>query len=242
MKSDKHLLMLLFAIYIFAIILVVVGAGSVFITTALKSGVNEAWLGFAGSIVGGLITAGAGAAAWFAAQRTINAARAVAQRREVDTYRVVQSELSPKVEMFVRYWRVIQRASKGRVEIKKTGETLIRSIGEYDVTDSWLDEMRRLGSDLSPIKRRELIDVLLGMQWVRDKVKVETGDENTAAHFYLLNLRTMLSHFERYLRAFDPDMARRFDGFTKSKIDHRPLSEHIDPLIKIFEETGNING
>ena len=47
MKSDKHLLMLLFAIYLFAIVVVVVGAGSEFVTTALKSGGNEAWLGCA---------------------------------------------------------------------------------------------------------------------------------------------------------------------------------------------------
>src|SRR5271163_1620994 len=140
MKNDKHLLMLLFAIYIFAIIVVVVGAGSEFVTTALKSGANEAWLGFAGSIIGGLITAGAGTAAWIAAQRTINAARVVAERRENDTYVVIQGELLPKIEMFVSYWRIIQRAREGRKEIKENGEVLIRSIGDSGISEDWLEE------------------------------------------------------------------------------------------------------
>lgn len=50
----------------------------------------------------------------------------------------------------------------------------------------------------------------------------------------------MLSHFERYLRTFDAEMAKRFDEFTKSQVDHRDLAEHIDPLISRFQETGNI--
>jgi hypothetical protein len=240
MKSDRHLLVLLLAIYLFAIVVVVVGAGSQAITAFLNRGVNQEWLGFTGSIIGGLITAGAGAAAWIAAQRTINVTRAVAERREDATYRVIQHELSPKVEMFVRYWRVIQRASKGGPEIKRNGEVLIRSIFEDGTSENWFDEMRRLGSDLGPIKRRELIDVLLGMRLVRDQIKIKNDGENRATHFYLLNLRTMLSHFDRYLRAFDPEMARRFDSFTKSAIDDRALAEHIDPLIQTFEETGGV--
>jgi hypothetical protein len=44
MKSDKHLLMLLWAIYLFAIIVVVIGAGSEAIAAVLKSGVNQQWL------------------------------------------------------------------------------------------------------------------------------------------------------------------------------------------------------
>src|ERR1700722_19221562 len=118
MKSDRHLLMLLFAIYLFAVAMVAIGTGSQAIATFLKSGVNQEWLGFAGSIIGGLITAGAGAAAWIAARRTINVTRAIAERKEEATYRVIQRELSPKVEMFVRYWRIIQRASKGTPEVK----------------------------------------------------------------------------------------------------------------------------
>jgi hypothetical protein len=240
MKSDKHLLVILLVIYGFAIVVVVVGAGSQALTSVLKSGVNQEWLGFAGSVIGGLITAGAGVAAWVAAQRTINATRNIAERREDATYRVIQRELSPKVEMFVRYWRIIQRASRGNAEIKRNGEVLIRSIVEDGISEGWLDEIRKLGSDLSPIKRRELIDVLLGIQLVRDQLRKKAGEDNRDIYFYLLSLRTMLSHFEKYLQAFDPEMARRFDRFTKSTVDHRDLAEHIDPLIKTFEDTGGI--
>ncbi len=155
MKSDKGLLTLLLAIYFVAIVVVVVGAGSQTITAVLRSGVNQEWLGFAGSIIGGLITAGAGAAAWIAAQRTINITLAVAERKEDATYRVIQRELSPKVEMFVRYWRVIQRASKAGPEIKRNGETLIRSIVEDGISENWLDEMRKLGSDQGENRRRK---------------------------------------------------------------------------------------
>ena len=212
-------------------------------TQILKTGVNQEWLGFAGAIIGGLITAGAGAAAWIAAQRTIATTRVVAHRREEATYCVVQNELSSKVEIFVRYWRIIQRASKSNPEIKRNGAVLIRSIAENGITDTWLDEIRKLGSDLDPLRRRQLIDVLLGLRLVRDQITARTDDDvgdNKAAYFYLLNLRTMLSHFERYLRVFDPMMAQRFEGFTKSAIDHRDLAEHIDPLVEAFEKTGTI--
>jgi hypothetical protein len=239
--NDKNLLTLLLTIYLFAIFVVVVGASSEAIAPLVKSGVNQEWLGFTGSVIGGLITAGAGAAVWIAAQRTINATRAIAERREDATYRVIQRELSPKVEMFVRYWRVVQRASKGGPEVKRNGETLIRSIVVDGFSENWFDELRKLGSDLSPVRHRELIDVLLGIKLVQDQIKVKTEGDNRSIHFYLLNLRTMLSHFERYLRAFDPEMARRFDSFTKSPIDHRSLAEHIDPLIEIFEKTGGIS-
>jgi hypothetical protein len=243
MKSDKQLLMFLIAIYLFAVAVVVVGAGAQAISTFVRTGVNQEWLGFTGSVIGGLITAVAGAAAWFAAQRTINVTRAVAERRENDAYHAIQRELIPKIEMFVSYWRIIERASKGRTEIKQNGEVLIRSIGDGGISEDWLDEMRKLGSDLGPSKRHELIDVLLGMQRVREQLKAITDREDPkSAHFYLLNLRTMLSHVERYLQSFDPEMARRFDGFTKSNIDHRMLAEHVEPLIKIFEETGNLDG
>ena len=239
MKSDKTLLVFLLTIYLLTVAVVMIGAGAQAITAVLKSGVNQEWLGFAGSIIGGLITAGAGAAAWIAAQRTINTTRAVAERRANATYRVIQREISPKVEMFVCYWRVIQRASKAGPEIKRNGATLIRSIVADDISENWLDEMRKLGSDLGPIKRHELIDVLLGMRLVRDQIE-QNPMAKIETHFYLLNLRTMLSHFERYLQGFDPDMARRFDNFTKSPIDHRKFAEHIEPLIKTFEETGGV--
>jgi hypothetical protein len=242
MKSDKHLLILLLAIYSFAIGVVVIGAGHPTVTQILKAGVNQEWLGFTGAIIGGLITAGAGAAAWIAAQRTITTTRTIAHRREDATYRVVQGELSSKVEMFVRYWRIIQRASKSKPEIKRDGAILIRSIAESGITDAWLDEIRKLGSDLDPLRRRQLIDVLVGLRLVRDQIAAKTDDsDNRAVHFYLFSLRTMLSHFERYLQAFDPMLAQRFDGFTKSAIDHRDLAEHIDPLVETFEKTGTIS-
>jgi hypothetical protein len=241
-KNDKHLLILLITIYLFAVAVVVVGAGFPIITAVLKSGVNQEWLGFTGSILGGMITAGAGVAAWIAAQRTIDVTQAVAARREDATYRLIQRELSPKVEMFVRYWRVIQRTSKATPEIKRNGEVLLRSIAvaEVGISETWLDEMRILSAELSPTKRRELIDVLRGVELVQGQIKRKTDGENRDIHFYLINLRTMLSHFERWLQAFDPEMAHRFDDFAKSDIDHRGLAEHMDPLIKAFEETGNV--
>lgn len=70
---------------------------------------------------------------------------------------------------------------------------------------------------------------------------MKTDENNRSVHFYLLNLRTMLSHFARFMQAFDPLMARQFDRFTKSAINHRAIAEHVEPLIERFEETGDIN-
>jgi hypothetical protein len=72
-KTDKGLLRVLWTIYLLTISIVAIGAGSEAIANFLKSGVNDQWLGFAGSIVGGLMTAAAGIAAWIAVRRTIDA-------------------------------------------------------------------------------------------------------------------------------------------------------------------------
>jgi hypothetical protein len=94
------------------------------------------------------------------------------------TFQVIKSELSPNVEMFVRFWRVIQRASNAGPEIKRNGVALIRSIVANGISENWLDEVRKLGSELDPIKRRELINVLLGMRMVSDQVKAKTEAGN----------------------------------------------------------------
>src|SRR5262249_46031484 len=118
MKSDKYFVGLLVAIYLFAIAIVVIGASSEVIASILKSSVNEQWLGFAGSIIGGLTTAVAGLAAWIAAQRTIQMSQAIAERREQATYSLIRRELSPIVDLFVCFLRVIQRASGANAEVK----------------------------------------------------------------------------------------------------------------------------
>ena len=59
-------------------------------------------------------------------------------------------------------------------------------------------------------------------------------------NFWLSGLRTMLSHFERYLSIFDPQAAQKFDVFAKAPIDHRSTAEHLLPLVVEFEQTGRI--
>lgn len=139
------------------------------------------------------------------------------------------------------YWRIIQKASGSRDEIKRNGIDLIKAITEHGISDAWLDELRLLGAGLSPGDRRRLIAVVRGLRHIRESLGQELGDGGRAAHFWLLSLRTMLSHFERDLRNFDSEMASQFDRFTKSPIDNRELSEHVEPLVVEFEKTGNIN-
>ena len=240
MKSDRQLLLLLGCIYAFAVGSVIIGNSAEIIVAVAKAGVNQEWLGFAGSFPGGLMTIVAGAIAWIAAQRTIEASQTLAERRERNTCTVIQHELKPGVEMFVRYWRIIQKALRSNNTTKANGVALIRSITDHGISDDRLDEMRKLGSNLNLINRRDLLEVLQGLRLVREQLKAEVTDHNRANNCWSLSLRTMLSHFERHLREFDSEMAKRFDEFTKSQIDHRDLAEHIDPLITQFQETGNI--
>lgn len=120
MKSDRQLLLFLWGIYAFTVGSVVIGNSAEFIIAAAKAGINQEWLGFAGSVLGGLMTIIAGAVAWIAAQRTIEANQTLSERRERNTYAVIQQELKPRVEMFVRYWRIIQKASRSSNDIRRT--------------------------------------------------------------------------------------------------------------------------
>jgi hypothetical protein len=54
------------------------------------------------------------------------------------------------------------------------------------------------------------------------------------------NVRTMLSHFDVFLRKFDPEAAKKFRKRSKSPVDHRSMAEHSEPLIARFEKDGNV--
>lgn len=240
LKSDRTVLTTLSGVYAFAVLSVVVGENASWIVALFKSGVNQEWLGFLGAVLGSLMTIAAGVIAWLAAQRTIAANEALAARRERDTLAVVQKELTPKLEQFVLYWRVIEKASHGNSDVCRTGVDLIKSLAGDGISDEWLDEMRKLGSDLSPVKRYQFVDVLRGFQLVRRQLLQDASTGMFGDSLWLKSLRTMLSHLDKYLKSFDCDLAKRFDQFLKSPIDHREIAEHLEPLVSQFEKTGKI--
>lgn len=53
--------------------------------------------------------------------------------------------------------------------------------------------------------------------------------------FYVLNLRTYLTHFATYLKSYDASAASLFAGRTKSNVDHRPMHEHLEPIVEKAE-------
>jgi hypothetical protein len=42
------------------------------------------------------------------------------------------------------------------------------------------------------------------------------------------------------LRKFDPVAAKKFRWQNKSRLDSRSIAEHLEPLVKAFERSGNI--
>ncbi|MGC2774241.1 MAG: hypothetical protein WA418_01245 [Bradyrhizobium sp.] len=103
MKEDRQFLALLWGIYGALVIAAIVGATAETIVVAARSGINQEWLGFAGALLGSIMTVAAGILAWLAAQRTISANQAMAERRERDTFRVIQDELGPRVRMLLAH-------------------------------------------------------------------------------------------------------------------------------------------
>jgi hypothetical protein len=101
-----------------------------------------------------------------------------------------------------------------------------------------------------PARRGPLEDQLLGhvsRKLTRSprpraaKPALATGPLDTNLEpLWLENVRTMLSHFNVLLRAFDPVAANKFRWRKKSRVDHRSMAQHSETLIKNFERTGKI--
>lgn len=204
------------------------------------------WLGCAmaahESLTGGLIGSGgalfAAWLAWIAIQQQIRADRELAVRHEDATYEVICAELSEFVDLFTEIWRVIDCALAADDATTQTnGVVLVRTLSPGTGSLSRMSGAEELSSKLNPTRRRQFVDVMIGLRGVLKQLELKNELE---PRFWLLFARTQLSHFAKYLAAFDPQAAIKFAERIKTNVDHRNTAEQIRPLVDEFIQHGQI--
>jgi hypothetical protein len=104
------------------------------------------------------------------------------------------------------------------------------------LTDKPLRELKdftdALAREIAPTKRGQFIRVWQSIDWIyREKTGEGIVPENDDGRFRLSLIRINLSHFERYLLAFDRQAGVEFESRTKENVDHRGVAAQIRPLI-----------
>jgi hypothetical protein len=204
--------------------------------TELKLPMNfPRWFGCAlamhENLAGGLI-GGAGAlfAAWLAWQAIMRQINAQADQ----AYEALQVELEPVVDTLNLYWRVVDASIKNS-KWRENGSALLRSMHP---SPSRLSEAisEDLANRLDPVRHRQFKKLMESLSWIAQRM----DRTHTSEPLWFENVRTMLSHFNVFLREFDPVAAKKFRRRKKSRVDHRSMAQYSETLIKKFERTGNL--
>jgi len=183
----------------------------------------------AGGLIGG---AGALFAAWLAWQAVMRQINAPADQ----AYEALQVELEPVVDILNQYWRVVDASIKNR-DWRDNGFGLLQSLHPR------VGQLRQaitadLANRLDPVRHRQFKKLMESLSWIEQRMD-RTHPNNEPLWFE--NVRTMLSHFNVFLRAFDPVAAKKFRWRKKSRVDHRSMAQHSETSLKISSELGRSN-
>jgi hypothetical protein len=198
----------------------------------------------AGSIgAGGALFAGW--LAWAAVRKQIRSDIELAIRREQEVFLAVRAECAELFATLNIIWRAVDvaLARKSR-ELIDVNYALVEGIARTLPPAANLETLNEIANQLAPVQRRNFLLVLNGIRWIYQQVErcdrekhESNGDEDNL--WRLRSLRTMLSHFLKYLEAFDPETAALFVQRKRSSVDHRALADHLAPSVERAERGEN---
>lgn len=194
---------------------------------------------FAGALIGAAGTVFAGLIAWVAVQYQIENDRQLAKARENGTYQVICKEFRPYVDLYCQVWRIVENSIPGDAEMRQDGINLIKAFSIRVGVEDCVRRIENLANDLDPVRKNRLVDVIQTFKMLDQMLNRAPDSEGD--RYWLLNTRTMLSHFDRQLSEFDPVAARRFNSFIKSPLDYRSGAEHVETLVDEFIARGKLS-
>ena len=209
-------------------IFVIVGTcvGTKFLPPESKE-IAAALLGTAGTIFAGWI-------AWAAVQRQITDSR----RPESQARDAVKAELANVLADINYVWEILDHTLPKKIDKEKQNSLRAHAITALPILQHsiHIEDLRQIGASLGVIDKLRYRDVVRQLESILKEINhssdIDHGEHHENDFWKLMGIRTQFSHFERYLRAFDEDLAKRFDSRTKSKIDHRSQAEMLAPLLK----------
>jgi hypothetical protein len=149
-------------------------------------------------------------------------------------YDALQVELEQVVDMLNLYWRLVDAAIKNK-DWRDNAYAVLQSL-EPRPSDLHRGVNEELATRLDPVRHRQFKKLMESLSWIAQRMD-RTSPNNDRLWFE--NVRTMLSHFNVFLREFDPVAARKFWWRTKSRIDRRSMPDQLETLVKNFEQTGS---
>ena len=198
-------------------------------------------------LAGGLIGAGgaifAGWLAWTGVRDQVQAERDLSTARERGSHKAILFEMKGLFDTLNEIWRAIDLAliPEQTAEQRRHRIALANSVIMTLLTDKPLRELKdftdALAREIAPTKRGQFIRVWQSIDWIyREKTGEGIVPENDDGRFRLSLIRINLSHFERYLLAFDRQAGVEFESRTKENVDHRGVAAQIRPLIDEAEQ------
>ncbi len=190
------------------------------------------WIAFAGNVVAGVTTLIAATIAWFAVQRQIQVTVQQATLLQQETFDAISADLRDICEALNEIWRTFDFA-RGAPEAEALDRRVIAGVACSSINGAPLDGLELLGKDLTPLRRRSFSNVLAQLKIVNgeiERIARGNGHEADAGH-RIMTAWIQLSHFEKYMQSFNPDLARIFSARQKSNVIHQNIAFHIRPFV-----------
>ena len=190
-------------------------------------------------LAGGLIAAGgaifAGWLAWTGVRDQVQAERDLATARERESLKAILIEMREIFDILNVIWRAIdaallleQSTEQRRYRIA-VANSVMSSLPSAARRKELMDFTDALAREINPTKRGQFIRLSQSIDWIyRAGNEDEAVPENDDGRYRLSIIRINLSHFERYLLAFDRQTALAFESRTKSDVDHRGMAAQSD--------------
>lgn len=208
------------------------------------------WQALIGPLISGGFTLIAAAIAWRAVQRQMGNQQAIAEREQNDTLETIKEGAAGLYGMLNLIWRVadVTLANKWP-EHHESNFALLRNLVRSLPDNKNIDALVEIAERLRPRKRRQF---LLAINAIRSLCRHCSHYEETAHRsgvspeeeledrkYYVINLRTYLSHVAKYLEAFDPASTAIFDGRVRARVDHRHMHEQLETCVAQAERGEN---
>jgi len=150
----------------------------------------------------------------------------------------ILSEMKELFNILNEIWRAIDLALISDQTIQQRrhrialANAVMSTLPAKNVLDELRDLLNVLAREIAPKKRGEYIRLWQAIDWIyRKKNDAGVVPENDDGSYKLQLIRINLSHFQRYLRAFDAHAADEFEARFKENVDHRGIAAQIRPLI-----------
>jgi len=229
-------LAILFVIGLAAFVLPAITIGIV--NLGKLSGINEAWAGFAGSIIGAVIAVIAALIAYAAVWQQTKSAERMAFRREVEVLAVMKAELAVPLNAINLVWRRADLALERGISQEKREFRFSTAIASLDFLPGKqkIDDLRIQSKGLSPIKERNFIRVLWWLEYSLNfpemiKRPLAFGEELIARQERVVtNAHEFCSNFADAIEVFDQESAKIFEWRRRRKSSIPSMIEQITQM------------